>query len=39
MGNKIEELKRAKDGLVVLDDIYRYAERGFDSIPQKTTTA
>jgi ferredoxin-nitrite reductase len=31
--NKIEEIKRAKDGLDVLDDIYRYAELGFDAIP------
>ena len=33
MGNKIEDIKNAKDGLDVLDDIYRYAELGFDSIP------
>src|SRR3990172_5652566 len=32
MGNKIEEIKRAKDGLDVLGDIYRYAELGFDAI-------
>ncbi len=32
MGNKIEEIKRAKDGLDVLDDIYRYAREGFESI-------
>lgn len=33
MSNKIEDIKRAKDGLDVLDDIYRYAELGFDAIP------
>jgi len=33
MGNKIEEIKQAKDGLDVLEDIYRYAELGFDAIP------
>ena len=32
MANKIEEIKRAKDGLDVLDDIYRYAELGFEAI-------
>jgi ferredoxin-nitrite reductase len=31
--NKIEELKRAKDGLDVLPDLYRYAREGFDAIP------
>jgi ferredoxin-nitrite reductase len=33
VSNKIEEIKRAKDGLDVLDDIYRYAQLGFDAIP------
>ncbi|HLF78808.1 MAG TPA: ferredoxin--nitrite reductase [Dehalococcoidia bacterium] len=33
MAKGIEELKRRKDGLDVLPDIYRYAEQGFDSIP------
>ena len=33
MPNKIEEIKRARDGLDVLEDIYRYAELGFDAIP------
>jgi ferredoxin-nitrite reductase len=33
MGNKIEEIKATKDGLDVLEDIYRYAELGFDAIP------
>src|SRR5688572_4048603 len=33
MGNKIEEMKRAKDGLDVLADIYRYAQLGFAAIP------
>src|SRR5690606_12115669 len=28
----IEELKKEKDGLDILPDIYRYAETGFDSI-------
>lgn len=32
MANNIEEIKRAKDGLDVLDDIYRYARLGFDAI-------
>ncbi len=32
MANTIEEIKRAKDGLDVLDDIYRYARLGFDAI-------
>jgi ferredoxin-nitrite reductase len=33
LSNKIEEIKRVKDGLDVLDDIYRYAQLGFDAIP------
>jgi ferredoxin-nitrite reductase len=33
VANRIEEIKRSKDGLDVLDDIYRYAREGFDSIP------
>jgi ferredoxin-nitrite reductase len=33
VANRIEEIKRAKDGLDVLDDIYRYAREGFDAIP------
>jgi ferredoxin-nitrite reductase len=33
MANRIEEIKRARDGLDVLDDIYRYAREGFESIP------
>lgn len=32
MGNRIEEIKRSKDGLDVLPDIYRYARLGFDAI-------
>ena len=32
MGHKIEEIKRAKDGLDVLEDIYRYAKLGFEAI-------
>jgi ferredoxin-nitrite reductase len=32
MGNRIEEIKQAKDGLDVLADIYRYARLGFDAI-------
>lgn len=32
MGNRIGEIKRAKDGLDVLPDIYRYARLGFDAI-------
>ncbi|HXH22794.1 MAG TPA: ferredoxin--nitrite reductase [Dehalococcoidia bacterium] len=32
MGNRIEEIKRAKDGLDVLPDIYRYARLGFDAV-------
>lgn len=30
--NHVEDLKREKDGLDVLDDIYRYAKDGFDAI-------
>ena len=30
----IEAIKRTKDGLDVLDDIYRYACEGFDAIPE-----
>jgi ferredoxin-nitrite reductase len=30
----IEAIKRAKDGLDVLDDIYRYASEGFEAIPE-----
>lgn len=33
MGNKIEEIKQAKDGLDVLPDIHRYARLGFEAIP------
>jgi ferredoxin-nitrite reductase len=33
VANRIEEIKQAKDGLDILDDIYRYAKLGFDSIP------
>jgi ferredoxin-nitrite reductase len=33
VSNKIEEIKRGKDGPDVLDDIYRYARLGFDAIP------
>ncbi len=33
--NKVEALKRAKDGLDVWDDIFRYAREGFQAIPEE----
>lgn len=32
--NKVEAIKKAKDGLAVWDDIFRYAKTGFASIPE-----
>ncbi len=32
--NKVEAIKKAKDGLAVWDDIFRYAKSGFASIPE-----
>ncbi len=34
MPNKVEDIKKAKDGLDVIRDIYRYAEAGFDAISE-----
>lgn len=33
--NKVEAIKRAKDGLEVWDDIFRYARTGFATIPEE----
>ena len=31
--NKVEQLKQDKNPLTLIDDIYRWAEEGFDAIP------
>jgi ferredoxin-nitrite reductase len=36
--NKIEEYKQAKDGLDVLNDIYRYAKEGWEAITEEDKT-
>lgn len=33
--NKVEAIKRAKDGLEVWEDIFRYAQSGFATIPEE----
>ncbi len=36
--NKIEELKSARDGLLIMEDLKRFAAGGYDSIPEDDMT-